>query len=615
MTLDHQRKNILLIGLVAIILIYIAQLFNLQIVDKEYKITADNNVLKYDVRYPVRGLILDRNGKIIVANENSYDIMITPIEVKEFDTIALCNLFNLNPESVRERLANYRANIRKIGFTTLPFIKQVTPHQYALFHESERKFPGFSAIPRTVRSYPLNAGGNLLGYTTEADSAFLANNPSYRMGDYIGRTGIEQSYEELLRGEKGYQIFLRDVHNQVKSSFEEGKYDKPSVPGKTLISSIDTDLQQYGELLMKNKVGSVVAIEPSTGELLSLVSSPGIDVNYLASINRYYSELINNPYKPMFNRATMSPYPPGSVFKVVNALIALQEGVITDNSRYSCSGGYNVGRGVACHPHPSPIDLAQSIMMSCNTYYCIIFREVIDNRKYGSVSEAFDQWRSLVESFGFGKRLGSDLPSEQAGVVPTRETYDRLHGKGRWKSLSILSLAIGQGELGTTPLHLANLAATIANRGYYYTPHLIKGAKDSVINSHYNQRHYTAIDPAHFEVVVEGMHRAVNSPPGSGATASRVAVEGLDICGKTGTAQNPHGRDHSVFIAFAPRDNPKIAVAAYVENAGFGATWAAPIASLMIEKYLTGEIAREYLESHIVESSLIGSHPITLKRR
>lgn len=607
MALELKRKNILIIGLLAVALVFILQLFNLQVVDQEYKITASNNAFRYDVLYPARGLILDRNGEELVTNISSYDIMITPIEVREFDTLDLCKIFNLDIADTRAKLKEYRLYRRRIGYQSLPFVKQISAQEYSHFREKSYKFPGFYSVIRTIRDYPFNAGGNLLGYITETDTSFLRLNPSYKMGDYIGRTGIEQSYEHILKGKKGYNIYLRDVHNKVKSSYAGGKYDLPAVPGKTIISSIDAHLQQYGELLMQNKVGSVVAIEPSTGEILALVSSPGIHVSKLGAINKFYGEIVNDPLKPMFNRATMSPYPPGSVFKLVNALIGLEEGVLNNGTTYGCSGGYHIGRGVACHNHPSPVDLTHSIMMSCNTYYCIAFRDIIDNPKYGSVREGFLRWKAMVESFGFGHKLGSDLPAEQAGRVPEAEDYDRIHGKNKWRSLSILSLAIGQGELGTTPLHLANLAATIANRGFYYTPHLIKESPDTLINVDYTKRHYTLVDTTHFYQVIDGMYKAVNSPPGSGGTATRVQVPGLDICGKTGTAQNPHGRDHSVFICFAPRDNPKIAIVAYIENAGFGATWAAPIASLMVEKYLNGEVKRVDLEKHILESNLINN--------
>jgi len=607
MAFDLGKKNILILGVIVIALVFLVQLFYLQILDEEYKVTAENNAYRYDVRYPARGLIMDRNKKILAGNETAYDIMITPFEVKPFDTLDLCNIFNLDYLEVRDKLKEYRKNRRRIGFQSMPFVKQATSIQYTIFLEKAYKFPGFSAVSRTIRNYPYNSGANLLGYITEADTSFLRKNPEYRRGDYIGKTGIEQSYEEVLKGKKGHNIFLRDVHNQVKSSFAEGKYDLEAVPGMSIISTIDAELQQYGELLMRNKIGSLVAIEPSTGEILTLVSSPGIDVTKLATINKYYSELVNDPLKPLFNRAVMSPYPPGSVFKLVNALVGLEEGVLDSDTRYSCSGGYHVGRGVACHPHPSPTDLTRSIMMSCNTYYCHVFRNIIDNPKYSSVTEGFIRWKEMVESFGFGKKLGTDFPAEQGGTLPSTGTYDKIHGKDKWKSLSIISLAIGQGEIGTTPLHLANFAATIANRGYYIVPHVVRGSPDTLINTEYREKNYTKVSTANFEKIIEGMFLAVNSPPGSGATASRVAVKGLDICGKTGTAQNPHGKDHSVFICFAPRDNPKIAIVAYIENAGFGATWAAPIASLLTEMYLTRKIERKDMEAFILQGDLIGN--------
>lgn len=601
------KRNTLILGVIVVAIVLSLQLFNLQILDEQYKITASNNAFRYDVRYPARGIIYDRNGKILVGNETAYDIMITPYEVKNLDTADLCIIFNLNIEDVRKTLADYRQNRRRIGYQTLPFVKQVSPEQYSIFLEKVYKFTGFTAIPRTIRTYPYNACGNLLGYITEVDTSFLRKNPEYRRGDYVGRTGIEQSYEGLLKGDKGYNIFLRDVHNKVKSGFADGKYDKEAIPGKNIVSSIDAELQQYVETLMQGKIGSVIAIEPSTGEILTLVSSPGLEVSKLASINKYYNEILNDPLKPMFNRAVMSPYPPGSVFKLVNGLIALQEGVIDTTTTYPCSMGYKVGRGIACHSHPSPTNLTTSIMMSCNAYYANAFRLIIDNPKYPNVTAAFVKWREYVESLGFGVKLDSDLPGEQAGIIPSVEGYDKIHGKNKWKSLSILSLSIGQGELGTTPLHLANFAATLANRGFYYTPHIIKSVEDTTMDREFSERHYTMVDTANFQKMIHGMYLAVNSPPGSGATASRVSVKGLDICGKTGTAQNPHGKDHSVFICFAPRDNPRIAVVAYLENAGFGATWAAPIASLLVEKYLTGKVERKEMEDNMINKKFIQS--------
>ena len=610
-----EKKNVLITGVLLVGLILVLQLFRLQIIDDHYKITAENNAYKYVTRYPVRGLIMDRNKNILVGNKNTYDIMVTPIEVKEFDTLDFCSIFNLDPLEVRAKFKEYRKYRRKIGYQALTFLKQVSNIQYSIFIEKSYKFPGFSAISRTSRNYPFSAGANLFGYVTEVDADFIKKNPEYKSGDYVGASGLEKSYENVLKGEKGYNILLRDVHNRIQSSFADGAYDKNAIPGKDIVSTIDGYLQQYGEQLMQNKVGSVVAIEPSTGEILALVSSPGINIEQLATINKHYKEIVNDPYKPMFNRAVMSAYPPGSVFKLVNGLIGLQEGVLTPQTHYSCNMGYHYGdRKLGCHAHPSPIDFTQSIMMSCNAYYCHVFRNIIENKKYSSVSEAFDNWREMVMSFGFGRKLGSDFPAELGGTLPTTKTYDKIYGKNRWRAHSIISLSIGQGEIGATPLHLANLAATIANRGYYYIPHLVKDSPDTTIDQRFKQRNYTMVDTTHFHKVIQGMYQAVNSPPGAGGTARLAHVEGLDICGKTGTAQNPHGKDNAVFICFAPRENPKIAIAAYIENAGFGGTWAAPIASLMIEKYLTGEITRKDLEKRMIESSLIQNVPIKRRR-
>jgi penicillin-binding protein 2 len=606
MAISRQRKNVLLFSMIIVFTVIVIRLFNIQIISKYYRINAENNALKYETLYPARGLILDRNGEILVSNKITYDIMVTPVEVAPFDTLEFCAIFGIDTSFVNSKFREYRKYRSRIGFQTLPFIKQVSGEHYNIFIEKQYKFPGFSGTPRTIRTYPSNAGGNLYGYISEVDAAYIKNNPDYRQGDYAGRTGMEMAYEEQLRGEKGYNIYLRDAHNRIKERYEEGEYDKVAVAGKDVTSTIDAILQAYGEELMQNKVGSLVAIEPSTGEILTMVSSPGLETSKLAEINKYYQEIVTDPYKPMFNRAVMSPQPPGSVFKLVNGLIGLQEGVITPSSAYSCHGAYTVGNlRVGCHGHSSPLDFRHSIMMSCNTYYCYVFRAILDNPKYEIIRDSFTKWKEYVESFGFGVKLNTDIPSEQAGTMPTAEWYDRLHGKNRWRSLSIISLAIGQGEIGSTPLHLANLAATIANRGWFYTPHLQKDMPDNPIDSRFTERHYTMVDTTWFEYVVEGMYLAVNG--GAGATGRLANVSGLDICGKTGTAQNPHGNDHSVFICFAPKDDPKIAVAAYIENAGFGGTWACPISGLLVEKYLNGEISeeRKWLETNMINGYLL----------
>lgn len=603
------RKNKLLAGLAVVAMVIIARLFVIQIIDDRYKIDASNNSMVYSTIYPTRGIIHDRNGNILVGNKVVYDLLVTPREVKEFDTLEFCAALSVEPEWVKEKMAEYRRYRSRIGWQTLTFLKQLPPERYMRFAEIAYKFPGFRGQARSVREYPYNAGGNLLGYVSEVDADYIKKHEGeYRSGDYAGKTGIEAAMEKELRGEKGYNIYLRNSSNRIETRFRDGEMDKEAVPGHDITTTIDAELQHYGQMLMANKVGSLVAIEPSTGEILTMVSSPGIDVDMLADIGTHYSEISSNPYKPMFNRAVQAPYPPGSVFKLVNALIGLQEGVVQPGTLHGCSKGYHFGRNkLGCHVHKSPLNLEESIMMSCNAYYCYVLRDILDNPKYGNVAEGMDAWSDYVQSFGFGHKLGSDFPSELGGFVPDSKYYDRRYHKGGWKSLTVISLSIGQGELGCTPLHLANLCATIANRGFYYIPHIIKDSETHRIDDKYRERHYTAVDTCHFPKVINGMYRAVNSGYGSGGTASVAAVKGLEICGKTGTAQNPRGDDNSVFICFAPKDNPQIAVAAYVENGGFGAAWAAPIASLLAEKYLNGEISdsRKPLEQKMLDANLM----------
>ena len=606
------RYQYLMAGLAAAFLILAAQLFRLQLLDNSFKVSADNNALLYQTRYPARGLILDRNGKVLVGNKNTYDILVTPRYVKDFDTLALCRILELDTGYVRGKFREYRMYRSRIGYRTVTFASQISQEQYSRFIEAAHKFPEFRGVPRTTRMYPYNAGGNLLGYVTEVDPAFLERHPDYAPGDYTGRTGLEETCEPMLRGEKGYSIYLRDASNRIQSSYRDGAFDRPAVAGQDVVSTIDAELQNYGEELMRNKVGSVIAIEPSTGEILSMISSPGIDVSVLGEINKHYSRIASDPFTPMFNRAVMSPQPPGSVFKLVNALIGLQEGVVSTSTVFPCHNGFTArGIHVGCHAHKSPVDFTEAIMASCNSYFCYLFRDILENPVYGSEAKAMDRWSEYVRSFGFGTRLGSDFPSETAGFVPNSSTYDKVYGKGGWKALSVISLSIGQGELGCTPLHLANLAATIANRGWYRIPHIVREHGSDSTDAKYSEKHYTMVDTAHFEKVIQGMYMAVNAPAGQGATARIAAVPGLDVCGKTGTAENPHGDEHAVFVCFAPRENPRIAIAVYIENAGFGATWAAPVASLMVEKYLHGEISsgRKYLEQRMLDANLLHKVP------
>lgn len=613
------RENKLLIGLCAMAGILIAKLFSIQIIEDKYKESAENNTKVYTTIYPTRGIIHDRNGKILVGNKVAYDLMVTPSEVGKFDTLALAQVLDVEPEFIEEKMAEFKANKRRIGFQSVVMMKKLPPETYMKFAEVAYQFPGFRGQARSLREYPFNAGGNLLGYVSEVNENYLQNHPDeYKAGDYAGMTGIEAAREKELRGVKGYNVWLRNSKNKIESRYDEGREDKEAIPGNDITTTIDAELQNYGQKLMNNKVGSLIAIEPSTGEILAMVSSPGIDVDKLADFGQHYAEILEDPYKPMYNRTVQAPYPPGSVFKLVNGLIGLQEGVFTPSTQYPCKMGYHFGRSskLGCHAHKSPINFEESIMMSCNAYYCYVLRDILENEKYDSIDEAFNKWREYVLSFGFGQELGSDFPSEKAGFIPDADYYNRYYRKGGWKATTVISLSIGQGEIGCTPLHLANLCATIANRGHYYTPHIVKDSENVTIDPKYKEKHYTLVDTTHFTKVIGGMYKAVNSGFGSGGTASIAAVEGLEICGKTGTAQNPHGDDHSVFICFAPRENPKIAVAAYIENGGFGAAYAAPIASLLTEKYLNGKISgndRKGLEKRMMDANLL--HKVKVKKK
>ena len=610
MTTDNRHTR-LLIGLGVVAAILLAKIFSIQVLDDHYKVDADNNTTVREIIYPTRGVIYDRNGEILVGNKVAYDILVNPrdLEKKEFDTLALATALDTTVEFIRGKMQEYRRNRRKIGFQSVTMIKQIPAETYNKFAEVQYRFPGFKGQVRGIRDYPINAGGNLLGYVSEVNQAYIDNHPGeYRSGDYAGITGIEAARERDLRGEKGYHIFLRNSKNQIEQPYKDGEFDKEAVPGRDVVTTIDAELQQYGQELMRNKVGAIVAIEPGTGEILSLVSSPGIDVSQLADIGKYYQEILADPYRPMYNRAVQASYPPGSVFKLVNGLVGLEEGVLRPEMMYPCSHGYHFGAGhkLGCHGHKSPLNMEESIMMSCNAYYCYVLKNILDNRKFGGdYGEAMDHWHEMVTSFGFGTKLGSDFPAELSGSIPTSKTYNRAYGKGRWNSTTVISLSIGQGEILATPMHLANLCATVANRGYYYIPHIIKASEGVEIDPKYYEKQYTKVSLEHFPKVIKGMWRAVNSGAGMGGTAWIAHIDGLDVCGKTGTAQNPRGADNSVFICFAPMDDPKIAIAAYVENGGFGATYAAPMASLMVEKYLRREVKRTDLEKRMKEANLM----------
>lgn len=600
------RVRTLHIIVLAIFLLFTGRLFYLQILDSERSKSRARQALRYEVQYPPRGEVFDRNGEYLVKSRESYDLMVIYREMdrKGFDTLRMCSVLGISKEKLVRELKNARSYPR-------------APHMVVGLLSKEDKlrfeacgFKGFQAVYRTVREYPMQVGGNLLGFVGEVNERQLERDDYYAPGDYIGVTGVESAYEQVLRGHKGVKVLERDAHGAIKGSYMDGAYDTLPVPGKYIVCTIDARLQKFCEELMEGKVGAAVAIEPSTGEILMMVSSPTYDPDRLVGRERgnHYMEMLYNKRRPMFNRAVSAKYPPGSTFKLVQGLIGLQEGVLTPSTRYGCHMGYTSrGLKVGCHAHSSPLDLRDAVAHSCNAYFCYVYRNILDNPRYESPKEGFDVWRDYVLSFGFGRKLGSDFLSEGSGSVPTRGYYDRVYRRS-WNSLTNISLSIGQGELGCTPLQMANLAAIIANRGYYYIPHIVKEieGQDSIDRRFY-ERQYTKVDTRHFESIVEGMWRGVHVAGTSGSAR----LPGLDVCGKTGTAQNPQGKDHSTFLSFAPKDDPKIAISVYVENGGFGATVALPIASLLEEYYLTDTITRPWLVERVKEMKI--NYPIYAK--
>lgn len=584
-------------------LIYIIRLFYVQVLDDHYKLDADNNVLRKIIKYPARGLIYDRDNELMVYNEAAYDLMITPKQVpEEFDTTGFCDLIEITKEQFIEKIKKAKAYSY---YKSSVFEKEISTKSYAKIQEQLFNYPGFFVQTRTLRTYPKKTAAHLLGYVGEADADIIKNNPYYKSGDYIGISGIEKQYEEELRGQRGVKRVLVDVFNREKGKFMNGIYDSTAISGSSIQLGISAKLQQYGERLMQNKKGSIVAIDPQTGEVLALVSMPTYDPNLLVgrARSKNYVQLSKDTLKPLFNRALMAKYPPGSTFKSINALIGLQENVLKPSTYYSCNLGFRFGsRKMGCHPHKSPINLEFSIQTSCNAYYCNVFKTIIE--KFETAEIGYNVWRNYVLSFGLGKKTGLDLPNELSGFVPGTDYYDRYYLKGKWAATTILSLAIGQGELGFTPMQMANMTATIANRGHYITPHIARKINgQGIISLDTSIRlHETGISPEHFEPIVEAMYQVVEK--GTGTSAK---IDSIKVCGKTGTVQNPHGDDHSTFIAFAPKENPRIAISVYVENGYWGSRWAAPIAGLMIEKYLRDTITRPHIEKRMLEGDLIGN--------
>ncbi|MDD3742984.1 MAG: penicillin-binding protein 2 [Lentimicrobiaceae bacterium] len=595
-SLASRKQNVIAI-FVVVGFIYLVRLFYLQIIDDSYELSANNNVLRHIIQYPARGLIYDRNGKLLVYNEAVYDLMVLPHQVRDIDTLEFCRLLEITPEGFRQRLIKARNySLYKPSL----FEKQLSKETYGYLEEKMYRFRGFFVQSRTLRKYPSPIGAHLFGYVGEVNQTIIDKNPYYKSGDYIGISGIEKTYEEVLRGKKGKKIKMVDVHNREVGSFQDGIYDTVAEMGKDLYLTIDADLQEYGERLMQGKMGSIVAIEPATGEILTFLSSPAYDPNLLVGRVRgkNFGSLVKDPVKPLLNRALMGQYPPGSTFKMVNDLIGLKEGVLTTSTLYSCQGPGS--SPIRCtHNHQSPLNVYTAIQQSCNPFHWLVYRSILNNPRHKGTRENYVIWRDYVMQMGFGHKLGADTDSELPGNLPPAETYDAIYGKGRWSAMTIRSLSIGQGEILVTPLQLANYGALLANRGHYIVPHVVKQIGDIPTGENRFKKVTGEISPASYEIIVEGMRQVATL-----GTARWFQIKDITMCGKTGTAENPHGKDHSLFMAFAPADNPVIAIAVVVENAGFGSTWALPIASLMIEKYINGEVSRKQIEEDMMNKRL-----------
>lgn len=602
----EKRKYVIGGFILVIAIIYTLHLFTLQIHDDKYKSYADNNAFLRKTVYPSRGMIYDRNDSLVVYNQPAYDVMMIPRDVHDFDTLDFCRTLGISPDEFHTRLKAMKESRSYSSYTPQTLLTHLSAKDYGKLQEKLYRYPGFFIQKRILREYAYDAAGNVLGNIREVSDRDIENDSYYQPGDYCGDLGIEKSYDRFLRGVKGQEILIRDARGRIRGRFENGARDIAPISGKDLKLSIDIKLQEYAESLMVGKIGAVVAIEPSTGEILCMVSSPTYSPRTLVGRERgkHYRELVNDKYKPLFDRALMGAYPPGSTFKPSQGLIFLEEDIVTLQTPYPCYHGYiNGGLRVGCHGHGSPIQLKPALQTSCNAYFCWGFKAMVDKRsKYGSSDKAFEVWKNHLVSLGYGYKLGVDLPSEGRGFIPNAKFYNKWYGEGRWSANTIISVSIGQGEILATPLQIANLSATIANRGWFITPHVVKEIQDTVIADEYRTQRHPTISKSHFEDIAEGMRIAV-----TGGTCRLANLPDIEVCGKTGTAQNPHGRDHSAFIGFAPYRDPKIAVCVYVENAGFGAAFGVPIGSLVIEKYLTGQIspARKYIEDRMLNSNTI----------
>lgn len=590
---ELEKRKFVIAGLAtAIVVVYIIRLFVLQIMSEDYKKNADSNAFFKKIEYPSRGVITDRNGHLLVFNQPSYDIMVVMKEAKgRIDTADFCNTLGITKEFFIKRMNTIKDRTKNPGYsqyTQQLFMRQLSDKEFSVFNEKIFRFPGFYITRRSIRRYKYPYAAHVLGDVAEVSPADIEEDDYYIPGDYIGKMGIERSYEQYLRGEKGVKILLRDASGRIQGSYMNGELDKKSVPGSNLTLSLDVQLQALGERLMEGKVGSIVAIEPSTGQVLCMVSSPTFDPRNMIGRNRWkmMKELSQDPNTPLLNRSIMGQYPPGSTFKTSQALTFLQEGIVNSSTLFPCyKGFYYRGLHVGCHSHAAPINLVPAISTSCNSYFCWGLYYMIGNRKkYKSVQNAMNTWRDYMVSMGFGYRLGIDLPGEKRGLIPNADYYDKAYRKS-WNGLTVISISIGQGEVNLTPLQIANLGATIANRGYYYIPHLVKSITGGQLDEKYRERHYTKVERGAYETVVEGMRSSALV-----GTCRLLGMSNIEMCGKTGTAQNK-GKDHSVFMGFAPMNNPKIAVAVYVENGGWGATYGVPIGGLIMEQYINGKLS------------------------
>lgn len=613
--LFRNRYQIIQIIIVSFAVIFLVRLLYLQIIDTKYDALAKNNAIKEIDIYPTRGFVYDREGELIVYNEAIYDLMVIPRQAKGIDTLKLCELLGMDKEGFLHRFEIVKNQRGYSPYKPNVFAKQLSLRDFSRLQEYLYLFPGFYGQVRTIRKYPHKVAATILGDIGEVDDKQIDRSGGYyKPGDYVGKSGIEKVYEKELGGTRGKKFVFVDVHNRQMGSFSEGEYDTLAQAGDNVITTLNIKLQEYGEQLMQNKKGSIVAIEPETGEILALVSSPGYDPNLLCGAIRgeNFKKLLQDSLLPLYSRPTLATYPPGSAFKPIVGLIALQEGVQAVDYTVPCNGLYHfAGLTLHCsHHHPSAQNMQYALQQSCNPYFWQSFRNTIENREYNDIHDVYGKWVNFCKSFGLGVKTGVDLPSEVSGNIPTTKYFDKLYGKTGWHSSTIISLGIGQGEILVTPLQMANMYACMANRGYWITPHIVKKITDAATGedeTHKYDKHTALISREHFDPVVEGLFQVVEA-----GTARSARVEGITMCGKTGTAQNPHGDDHSMFAGFAPRDNTKIAIAVVVENGGFGSAYAAPIASLMVEKYLNDTIqtSRLPLEKRMLEGNLLNKYGV-----